>query len=214
MKSGLVPRFTEILPPQPSAWQERLKPRSAAYAMSPSAALSASDAQADAAPAKSIGAQPCLERGLSDLSLELKARIPPQSSEPQGLNVQRWDRKELPVMAERAKLTPVELDAIAIVEFLRTHRFDSVNMKRRSMFKYKYPLHTAVKYKDTYMIRLLLAVNADRKLKNSSGETPLEYAAGLFATDRKVLRRIQKAFDDVRCSDACGDRPPRPPANA
>ena len=63
-------------------------------------------------------------------------------------------------------------DALAVAEFMEKHGYFGINKKRRTMFKFKYPLHTAVKYKDTYMIRLLLRLRADPTLKSSSGETP------------------------------------------
>jgi hypothetical protein len=41
----------------------------------------------------------------------------------------------------------------------------------------KYALHTAVKHKDVEMVRLLLACGADKRAKNSNGQTPFDLAS-------------------------------------
>ena len=69
-----------------------------------------------------------------------------------------------------------------------------MNAKRPGLFKFKYPLHTAVKLRDTNMIRVLLAAQADQTLRNSFGETPSELAARLFAGNGQDCKMIQKAL--------------------
>jgi len=68
-----------------------------------------------------------------------------------------------------------------VEEFLKEHGYSSVNSKRKKHFKYKYPLHTAVKHKPE-MVRRLLRCEADPTLANSAGQTPRQYAEALGAS--------------------------------
>lgn len=97
-------------------------------------------------------------------------------------------------MRRDARALAAKLEAQVAAQFMEKHGYTGVNNKRRSIFKFKYPLHTAVKYADTYMIRLLLRLNADPTLRNSSGETPPELAAALFKENEKLLKRVLLAF--------------------
>jgi len=68
-----------------------------------------------------------------------------------------------------------------VEEFLKEHGYDDVNSKRKKHFKYKYPLHTAVKHKPE-MVRRLLRCDADPTLTNSAGKTPRQLAEAMGAS--------------------------------
>jgi hypothetical protein len=76
--------------------------------------------------------------------------------------------------AERAK---AEAECVKLGAFLKEHCYAGVNAKRSNFVrKSKYPLHSAVKHKDAEMVRILCASGADPALKNSSGQTPVQFA--------------------------------------
>merc|ERR1711957_595825 len=56
--------------------------------------------------------------------------------------------------------------------FLAAKRFANVNDLRKSTFKAKRPLHSAVKINDAELVRCLLLAGADPSLTNSSGKAP------------------------------------------
>jgi hypothetical protein len=66
-----------------------------------------------------------------------------------------------------------------VSEFLESHGFkkDGVNQRKKSILKFQYPLHVAVKEQNVDMVKLLLESGADKSVKNSSGWTPLDKAA-------------------------------------
>jgi hypothetical protein len=66
-----------------------------------------------------------------------------------------------------------------VSEFLESRGFkkDGVNQKKKSILKFRYPLHVAVKEQNVDMVKLLLESGADKSVKNSSGWTPLDKAA-------------------------------------
>jgi len=103
-------------------------------------------------------------------------------------------QREKEAQEEQHRQAIAEADASALSRFLDDHKYTSVNDKRKTMFKFKYPLHTAVKLKDTDMIRVLLAAHADPTLKNSAHETPLELAERLFKKDEQARNDIQEAL--------------------
>lgn len=61
-------------------------------------------------------------------------------------------------------------------DWLKQEKFTGVNDKRKTMMKSKFPLHSAVKRKDTETIQLLLRFGADPASKDSNGLTPKELA--------------------------------------
>merc|ERR1712146_627937 len=61
-------------------------------------------------------------------------------------------------------------------DWLRQEKFTGVNDKRKTMMKSKFPLHSAVKRKDTETIQLLLRFGADPTGKDSNGLTPKDLA--------------------------------------
>jgi hypothetical protein len=63
--------------------------------------------------------------------------------------------------------------------FLAEKRFANVNDLRKSTFKAKRPLHSAVKINDAEIVRCLLLAGADPSLTNSSGKTPQQVTEGL-----------------------------------
>lgn len=69
--------------------------------------------------------------------------------------------------------------AAKVGEFLRQKGFSDVNSRRKSMFRWKLPLHAAVKAKDVEMISSLITCKADPLRKNSRGETPMQVAEKL-----------------------------------
>lgn len=103
-------------------------------------------------------------------------------------------RKQAMEMQEELARVATEADAAALSKFLEKHRYTGANAKRTRLLKSKYPLHTAVKLRDTNMIRVLLAAQADRTLRNSLGETPSELAARLFKNNGEACALVQQAL--------------------
>lgn len=103
------------------------------------------------------------------------------------------ERKAAAEQREEARLAK-EADGRALEKFLGSHGYTGANVKRKKMMKTKYPLHTAVKCKDTDIIRLLLEAQADPELKNSAGETPFQLAARLFKKDTDACTIVQQAL--------------------
>merc|ERR1712232_1523500 len=77
-------------------------------------------------------------------------------------------------LAEREQLAHEQRGKIN--SFLKSMGYAGVNAKRRAGWKSKYPLHSAVKENSPELVNLLLNSGADRSLKNSSGQTPLQLA--------------------------------------
>lgn len=94
---------------------------------------------------------------------------------------------------EAARLAK-EADAKALNNFLIKHGYTGANVKRKKMMKSKYPLHTAVKCKDTDIIRVLLEAQADPEQKSSLGETPFQLAARLLKKDTEACTSVQQAL--------------------
>jgi hypothetical protein len=70
--------------------------------------------------------------------------------------------------------------------FLSANRFANVNDLRKSTFKAKRPLHSAVKINDVETVRGLLLAGADPSLTNSAGKTPKQLAEEL---DKKGYKK-------------------------
>jgi len=85
------------------------------------------------------------------------------------------DRQELE--AEQLRLAKADADEQRVGAFLKEKGFSGVNAKRRSMLKWKLPLHSAVEINDPELVRALLQCGADPSLANSSGQTALQSAA-------------------------------------
>lgn len=82
-----------------------------------------------------------------------------------------------------------------IEAFLEKHGFNGdVNSITSFLFKFRYPLHVAVKEKDVDMVRLLLSAGADKSLKNSSGSTPVEKAWKYFKQEKDEVARLVKGM--------------------
>jgi hypothetical protein len=70
-----------------------------------------------------------------------------------------------------------EADEKMVSEYLISHGFKGgVNDKKKSILKYQYPLHVAVKEQKPNMVKLLVEMGADKSLKNSSGRTATDKA--------------------------------------
>lgn len=78
--------------------------------------------------------------------------------------------------SERLRVEQVAADQVKLEGFLKEHGYVAVNTRKKAMFSYSFPLHTAVTVGDATMIRILLAAGADAKLKNSSGKTAAQVA--------------------------------------
>lgn len=63
--------------------------------------------------------------------------------------------------------------------YLAANRFDDVNALRKSTWKAKRPLHSAIKAKDAEVVRCLLLAGADPTLTNSAGQTAWQVAKAL-----------------------------------
>jgi hypothetical protein len=63
--------------------------------------------------------------------------------------------------------------------YLTQNRFTDVNALRKSTWKAKRPLHSAVKANDVEIVRCLLLAGADPTLTNSAGQTPCQVAQSL-----------------------------------
>jgi hypothetical protein len=66
-------------------------------------------------------------------------------------------------------------------QYLKDNGYGDVNSKRKKYFKYKYPLHSAVKEHNVDMVRRLLRCDADPTLTNSAGQTPRQLAEAMDA---------------------------------
>jgi hypothetical protein len=67
-------------------------------------------------------------------------------------------------------------DQKKVQSFLTSRGYSGVNAKRRAGLKSKYPLHSAVKENNSELVGLLLNFGANRFLKNSTGQMPLQLA--------------------------------------
>jgi len=63
--------------------------------------------------------------------------------------------------------------------FLKAKGFKTMSMPRTSCFTASYPLHVAVQENNAGLVSALLLSGADKKVKNSTGKTPLEAAEKL-----------------------------------
>lgn len=103
-------------------------------------------------------------------------------------------RKKEQAVEEEEHRAKAEADEAALATFLEEHKYTGVNAKRKNMFKFKYPLHTAVKLRDMNIVRVLMAARADATLRNSFGETPAELAVRLFKGDEHTCTLVQQAL--------------------
>jgi len=78
--------------------------------------------------------------------------------------------------SERLRVEQLAADQVKLEAFLKEHGYVAVNTRKKAMFSYSFPLHTAVTVGDATIIRILLAAGADAKLKNSSGKTAAQVA--------------------------------------
>lgn len=77
--------------------------------------------------------------------------------------------------------------------WLEQNGFTTIKSKRRTMFRYYYPLHLAVFNKDLETVQLLLRAGADPMKLNSARLTALEYARSLdWRGSRKVIIQVLK----------------------
>eukprot|EP00928_Gymnodinium_smaydae_P025905 TRINITY_DN204_c0_g2_i1.p1 TRINITY_DN204_c0_g2~~TRINITY_DN204_c0_g2_i1.p1 ORF type:complete len:248 (-),score=72.94 TRINITY_DN204_c0_g2_i1:214-900(-) len=99
--------------------------------------------------------------------------------------------RELKVEEERRK--QYAADSAKLWAFLIKHGYKDANTKRTKLFKYKYPLHSAVKLNDASIVKLLLAQGADPTVKNSAGQTPTTVAQNLQkgGSHKAVIALIQ-----------------------
>lgn len=99
-------------------------------------------------------------------------------------------------------------EVINVVTFLETHGFKGnvgdVNASKSAFFKSTYPLHVAVKEQDVHMVRLLLLSGANKFLKNSSGNTPVEKAWKYYG--KLVKEASSQIWKDGEGKDAAAAR--------
>eukprot|EP00929_Paragymnodinium_shiwhaense_P023591 TRINITY_DN1473_c0_g1_i1.p1 TRINITY_DN1473_c0_g1~~TRINITY_DN1473_c0_g1_i1.p1 ORF type:complete len:283 (+),score=94.67 TRINITY_DN1473_c0_g1_i1:92-940(+) len=102
---------------------------------------------------------------------------------------------------ERLRLERERLDQEQLHAFLVDNGFRDVNAKRKSLLKYKYPLHSAVKRNDANLARILIAAGADSCLRNSSGQTALDLAIknNKHGSHAALLRELGHGHS-VRCA--------------
>lgn len=84
-------------------------------------------------------------------------------------------------------------DKEKLAVFLKSHGYAAADVKRKvKLFGYKYPLHSAVKANDAEMVRILMDAGADPAAKNSSGQTPREFATKVDnkASHSRVIRAL------------------------
>merc|ERR1712113_516228 len=97
-------------------------------------------------------------------------------------------------LSERQNLEQDDVDQQKLDAFLKKNSYRGVNRKRRTTWKSKYALHTAIKNKDEDMVRVLLAAGADPHLPDSNKVTPVQLAEslnknGLMSGTVEMLRR-------------------------
>lgn len=105
-------------------------------------------------------------------------------------------RREEAELAERQRQQQAQADEEKLQKFFRLHNYKGVNEKRTTKWKAKYPLHTAVKYKDEDMVKVLLAAGADPSLLDSNNTTPVQVAQGLNkdGSFTPVVRLLREAM--------------------
>jgi len=80
---------------------------------------------------------------------------------------------------ERAALARKEADA-KVAAWCKTHGFVAMNTQKKTYRgNTKFPLHTAVKHRQQEIIGMLLLIGAQKDVKDSKGQTPLQLAAKL-----------------------------------
>jgi hypothetical protein len=150
------------------------------------AAAEARRQEAEAAARRAAEKQAAAARAAQE---EAEAEAQRQAAIQAALEAEEADRQQAEAADFAAK---AEADR-KVHEFLKTHGFkDDVNAKKSTLFKSKYPLHVAVKEQDPEMVKLLVLAGADKSLKNSSGNTPMQKAqqytkAKKDSTSREVL---------------------------
>jgi flagellar biosynthesis GTPase FlhF len=150
------------------------------------AAAEARRQEAEAAARRAAEKQAAAARAAQE---EAEAEAQRQAAIQAALEAEEADRQQ----AEAADLAAKAEADRKVHEFLKTHGFkDDVNAKKSTLFKSKYPLHVAVKEQDPEMVKLLVLAGADKSLKNSSGNTPMQKAqqytkAKKDSTSREVL---------------------------
>lgn len=80
---------------------------------------------------------------------------------------------------ERAALARKDAEE-KVAAWCKTHGFEAMNRQKKTFRgNTKFPLHTAVKYSSQDIIGMMLLAGAQRDVKDSKGQTPLQLAAKL-----------------------------------
>merc|ERR1712038_919164 len=100
-------------------------------------------------------------------------------------------------MGEQKRLEKEQREAQQRADtFLRDNGFKGVNDKRKKMVSSCYPLHAAVEKNNADIVKSLLRCGADPKQKNSSGQTPQEFAQKCNKKGSHTL--VLQAFQNSR----------------
>mmetsp|Transcript_41634 Transcript_41634/g.77594 ORF Transcript_41634/g.77594 Transcript_41634/m.77594 type:complete len:247 (+) Transcript_41634:88-828(+) len=95
--------------------------------------------------------------------------------------------------AERLKQVQAAEDQEKVRAFCKAHGYTGVDCRRQRLWKFKFPLHSAVKANDAEMVELLLTARADACAKNSAGQTPMQLAqrSNIEGSSDAVLEVLQ-----------------------
>eukprot|EP00427_Karlodinium_veneficum_P025592 CAMPEP_0169098502 /NCGR_PEP_ID=MMETSP1015-20121227/20074_1 /TAXON_ID=342587 /ORGANISM="Karlodinium micrum, Strain CCMP2283" /LENGTH=252 /DNA_ID=CAMNT_0009159353 /DNA_START=42 /DNA_END=800 /DNA_ORIENTATION=- len=108
-----------------------------------------------------------------------------------GLRLQRtWEDVDKCEAEQRERIEEQNLRAQRKVDlWCKKHGYKGVHTAKMT-FKgcTKYALHTAVKHKDIEMVRLLLKCGANKRARNSKGQTPCDLA---LAIDKGIWRNLR-----------------------
>lgn len=108
--------------------------------------------------------------------------------------VREAERRRLDELeAERLKRARAAQDQGKVRAFCKAHGYAGVHCRRQRLWKFKFPLHSAVKANNAEMVELLLAAKADACARNSAGQTPMQLALrsnidGSFGAVLQVLQ--------------------------
>merc|ERR1712196_572032 len=88
----------------------------------------------------------------------------------------RKQQQELEEQQRSEKAEQERIQQARVDRWLQDNGFTGVNNPKRSMMKSTYALHVAVTKGDAELVGLLIRCGADRTMKNSAKQTPLELA--------------------------------------
>eukprot|EP00929_Paragymnodinium_shiwhaense_P075512 TRINITY_DN38610_c0_g1_i2.p1 TRINITY_DN38610_c0_g1~~TRINITY_DN38610_c0_g1_i2.p1 ORF type:complete len:248 (-),score=94.15 TRINITY_DN38610_c0_g1_i2:120-863(-) len=96
---------------------------------------------------------------------------------------------------EFEKLTQEQQEQNKVYDFLEAMKCCAVNERKRSLFRYTYPLHMAVSKNDSELVQLLVKCGAQKGARDSSGRTALDLAKKLDrrGSHRKTLEILHRS---------------------